>query len=106
MIKIYSKLENNIFSGIKIKKGLNCVPDKTGKQLFLFDKAFKSFVEKGLIKIEAKETVQKKANPVSIIPALDFSSMTQPELKSYVIKNNIQVPSYKKADILSVLMKG
>lgn len=106
MIKIYSKLEDNIFSGIKIKKGLNCLPDKTGKQLVLLDKAFKGFVEKGLIKIEAKELANKKANAASSVPALDFNSMTQPELKSYVIKNNIQVPSYKKADILSVLVKG
>ncbi len=107
MLKIYSKLEDNNFSGVIIKKGLNCIPDKIGKKLILLDKAFKNFVEKGFIKIEAKDQNPKKANKASVQEApLDFNSMTQPELKSYVLKNNIEVPSFKKADILSVLMKG
>ena len=107
MLKIYSKLEDNIFSGVTIKKGLNCIPDKVGKKLVLLDKVFKNFVEKGFIKIEVKDQSSTKANKASVQETpLDFNSMTQPELKSYVLKNNIQVPSFKKADILSVLMKG
>lgn len=103
MIIIYSNLEDNIFSGVTVKKGFNYLPNKIVKELVFHDKTFKNFVIKGFIKIEEKRDTNK-ASVSDTAP--DFESMTQPELKSYVLKNNIEVPSFKKAEMLSVLMKG
>ena len=95
MQKVLSKLENNKFSNIVVKKGLNLVNGKDFKILSK-DVQFKSFVEKGYIRILLK--TKKTEKP-------DFNSMNYNELKKYVKENNIEVPSLKKDDILNILNK-
>lgn len=96
---IVSKLENNRFSGILIKKGENKISDKDYNTLLL-DAAFVTFLDHEYLSVQNKvtEVVEEIKNEKP-----DFENMTQPELKSYVIKNNIEVPSFKKVDILVAL---
>lgn len=96
---IVSKLENNIFSGILIKKGENKISDKDYNTLLL-DTAFVTFLDHEYLSVQDKvtEVVEEIKNQKP-----DFENMTQPELKSYVIKNNIEVSSFKKVDILAAL---
>lgn len=100
---IVSKLENNIFSGILIKKGENKISDKDYKTLLL-DVNFVTFVGLKYLSVQG-QIFPKVTKAVEEIKdkKLDFENMTQPELKSYVIKNNIKVPSFKKVDILAAL---
>lgn len=93
MTIIYSKLENNVFSKILIKKGKNTINEEVYAEL-LKDKVFKNFLEKGFIKIEDREEENKE---------IDFTKMTYAELKAYVKANNIEVKSLKKDDILEAL---
>lgn len=100
---IVSKLENNIFSGILIKKGENKISDKDYNTLLL-DVNFVTFVGLKYLSVQNK-TFTKVTEAVEEIKneKPDFENMTQPELKSYVIKNNIEVQSFKKVDILAAL---
>lgn len=97
MQKVLSKLENNKFSNVVVKKGLNLINDKDFKTLS-DNTQFKSFVEKGYIQIKAKAKKINTEKP-------DFNSMDYNELKKYIKNNNIEVPSLKKDDILNVLNK-
>lgn len=90
MKKIISALENNLFSNVLIKKGLNIIEDDIYKKL-CSDKQFKIFLSRGYIKPEAEE---KEKN---------YEDMSYQELKRYVQKNNIKVNSFKRVDILEAL---
>lgn len=100
MKTITSTLEDNIFSGILVKKGTNKISDKD-YNILLSNSDFFGFTLLGFIRIknflkkEAKEAFTKS-----------FDDMTYQELLAYIKKNNIKVPSNKKADILKVLKEG
>ena len=100
MKTITSFLEKNIFNGITIKKGLNNLTDSQFKKA-MQNKAFAAFVDRGLIREITAKTPDEKRVVASVKP--DFDTMAYAELKKYVIKNNIEVASMKKADILKAL---
>lgn len=103
MKTVISKLENNILSGILIKKGENKISDKD-YQTLLLDVNFVTFIGLNYLKVEGKKfTKVTKAVKETIEEDLDFESMSYQALKAYVQDNNIEVPSFKKADILAVL---
>lgn len=103
MKTIISKLENNVFSGILVRKGKNKISDKD-YQTLLLDVNFVAFTGLNYLKVEgAQFTKVAKAVDKTIEEDMDFESMSYQDLKAYVQKNNIEVPSLKKADILSVL---
>lgn len=100
MKTITSFLEKNIFNGITIKKGLNNLTDSQLKKA-MQNKAFAAFVDRDLIReITAKTPDEKR---VVSEAKFDFNSMSYTDLKKYVIENNIEVSSMKKADILKAL---
>ena len=101
MKTVYSALENNMFSGILLKKGKNIISDREYNTLLL-NVDFCTFIALGYIKVKGADfTKVKQAVTESVTP--DFDSMTYAQLKKYVIDNNIQVKSMKKADILESL---
>lgn len=97
MKTIISKLENNIFSGILVKKGINKISDKDYNVLLL-DVNFCTFSGLGFIKIKGakfekvKEEVKKS-----------FDDMSYQELVAYVKANNIKTASKSKVDILAAI---
>jgi len=97
MKTIISSLEDNIFSGILVKKGLTRVRDKDF-ELLRKTREFKTAVNNGFIRLVtadvAKPNVPDKPN---------FDTMSYAELKQYVTDNNITVASMKKVDILNAL---
>lgn len=95
---VNSKLEPNVFEGIKINKGLNYLKNKD-LELLKKNKAFNGFYKQGLITVETKQVKQTKETN----PQKDFTEMSYDELKAYVKENNIKVSSMKKADILAAL---
>lgn len=107
MKTIISKLENNIFSGILVKKGTNKIFDKDYNVLLL-DVNFCTFTGLGLIKVEGAISAKVKKAVAEVIEEVkkSFDDMTYQELLKYVKKHNIKVPSTKKADILKVLKEG
>lgn len=103
MKTIISKLENNVFSGILVRKGKNKISDKD-YQMLLTDVNFVTFISLEYLKVEgAQFTKVTKAIKETIEEDLDFENMSYQDLKTYVRQNNIEVPSFKKADILVVL---
>lgn len=96
MKTFYSSLENNIFSGILVKKGKNTLSNKSYSTLLL-DINFCTFLSLGFIKLEGvtSNTVEPETP--------DFDSMTYQELKDYAKKHNIKTKSEKKVDILEAL---
>lgn len=100
MKTIISTLEDNIFSGILVKKGLNNLSDKKYKVL-TSSRHFQAACAKGFIRqiIPVSPEVKKAVSAIM----LDFDTMSYDELKKYVKENNIEVPSMKKADILKTL---
>ena len=96
MKNIISLLENNLFSDVLIRKGVNTIADEVYTELCK-NKQFKSFAEQGYIKVET-ETKKEDLNKEK-----SYENMSYSELKAYVQKNNIEVKSLKKADILEAL---
>lgn len=102
MVKLKSKLENNIFDNVLVKKGINHISEELFNKLKQ-NKAFKSFCDLGYIACTVKEKVKEVKEELTNKP--DFSAMSYDELKAYVKEHNIKVPSLKKVDILAVLNK-
>lgn len=102
MINIKSKLENNMFDNVLVKKGINHISEELFNKLKQ-NKTFKAFCDLGYIACTAKEKVKEVKEEIANKP--DFSKFSYDELKAYVKKHNIKVPSLKKADILAVLNK-
>lgn len=100
MKTIISMLEDNIFSGILVKKGLNNLSDKQYNVL-TSSRHFQAACVKGFIRQITPVSPEVKKAVSAIIP--DFDTMSYEELKKYVKENNIEVPSMKKADILKTL---
>lgn len=98
MIKLKSKLENNLIDGVLIKKGINhleeAVYDKVSKS-----KVFIKFCELGYI----VRLAVKKVKEIKEEKKPDFASMSYADLKKYVKENKIEVKSQSKADILEAL---
>lgn len=95
---VNSKLESNVFEGIKINKGINYLRDKD-LELLKKNKVFNIFCKQGLITPETKQAMRTKEQNRQ----KDFTKMSYDELKSYVKENEIKVVSMKKADILAAL---
>lgn len=100
MKTIISMLEDNIFSGILVKKGLNNLSDKQYNVL-TSSRHFLAACAKGFIRQITPVSPEVKKAVSAIMP--DFDTMSYHELKKYVKENNIEVPSMKKADILKTL---
>lgn len=111
MIKLYSKLENNEFSGILVKKGLNTLTDEKF-EILKHDSGFYQAMYNGFIDVT-------EDNPVAApepIPApvenndppqpVDFNKMNYQQLLKYCKQNGIQVSSNKKADLLAAIQKN
>lgn len=101
MIKVKSKLENNIFDGVLIKKGYNIIENNVYFNVLEKNPTFTSFKAKGFIKDIAGECEVKKECKTEEKP--DFASMSYADLKKYVKDNNIEVESMKKDDIYKAL---
>ena len=78
MQKVFSKLENNIFENIEIKKGENLISDNH----YLIIK---------------KNPIFKNAE------VQDFDNMTYQELKQFAYENKIIAKSNKKDDLLKAI---
>lgn len=100
MIKLKSKLENNIIDGVLIKKGLNHIEDTVFDKLKQ-NKTFIKFLELGFISNLLLKKVKEVKTEINNKP--DFASMSYEDLKKYVKDNRIEVKSMKKADILEAL---
>lgn len=94
MKTIFSKLEDNIFAGILVKKGENKITDKECEILFK-NHHFCAAAGRGFIFLQHTSRENNSAP--------NFDEMSYAELKKYVLDNNIAVTSMKKADILEAL---
>lgn len=97
MIKIKSKLENNIFGGIELKKGVHSYTNSEFARMN-FDKDFRKHILVKNIEIFNLKPVEtaKEEKP-------DFAKMPYRELVAYVRANKIKTKSMKLADILEAL---
>lgn len=100
MKTIFSNLEDNIFSGILVKKGLNNFSDREYQKLCQ-NRHFLTAWAKEFILAITPVTPDVKQVVAEIKP--NFDSMSYNELKKYVKDNNIETASMKKADILTAL---
>lgn len=103
MKELISTLENNIFSGVLIKKGKNLIEDAVYNKLTK-NKQFIKFLEKkhiNLAAVSAKTTDKKETDTKET--ETDFTTLSYDDLKKYVKENNIEVKSMKKEDILAAL---
>ena len=98
MLTIISKLENNLFDDILIKKGSNNVKNIELSSL-LKNTTFKSMCAKGYIKILGN----KQSKPQTDDKVLDFESMNYQELQKYVKAHQIKTNGTKKADLLAAI---
>ena len=96
-MQIKSKLENNIFCGVLLKKGLHTYKNSDYTRM-TFDKDFKRHILVRNIEIIGlkAETKAKEEKP-------DFTVMTYKELVAYVKEHKIKTKSMKLADILAAL---
>lgn len=101
MIEIKSKLENNVFGGVILKKGINKYRDCDYARMN-FDKEFKKHLIVGNIQILGLKPVEK---PVKKEKKPDYTKMSYKELVQYVKDNKIKIKSMKTADILEALQK-
>lgn len=104
MITIISKLENNLFDDVLIKKGVNKVNNLVFSRL-LKNTTFKSMRANGYIKVmKNKQTKQNNDNKTP-----DFKSMNYQQLLKFVKEHQIKTEGTKKVDLLSAIenyMKG
>lgn len=97
-MQIKSKLEDNIFGGVLLKKGLHAYKNAEYTRMS-FDKEFKKNVLVGnIVILNLKPTEEKKEETKP-----DFSKMSYKELVAYVKENGIKTKSMKLADILAAL---
>lgn len=97
MFKIVSKLEDNMFLDVLVKKGSNLFYESDFKKL-KSDKNFISFQNKKFIIIEQK----KSKVSVSKAP-IDFESMNWKDLLAYAKSKGISVKAKSKIDIINEL---
>lgn len=102
MKTLISTLEDNIFLGVLIKKGVNKIPDKIYNKL-ISSPVFRARMTLGQIKEQGQKTKAAAKTAETTQQATDFDSMSYDELKKYVKENNIKTGSMKKADILKAL---
>lgn len=95
MKTINSQLEDNIFSGVLVKKGKHLITEREYRTL-ITDVNFCTFIEQRKIKLEGQKNTYRSEKP-------DFDAMNYQELKAYVKLHNIKTNSDKKADILKAL---
>lgn len=99
MIEIKSKLENNVFGGVVLKKGINKYRDCDYARMN-FDKEFRKHLIVGNVQILGLKPVEK---PILKKEKLDYTKMSYKELVQYVKDNKIKTKSMKTADILEAL---
>ena len=92
MYTIISKLENNLFSGILIKKGENKVTDKDCFEL-IKDITFNRYVETGFIKIEEKKELKTKTPPTN-----DGETNNEPTLEEMKYQELVKLAKSKGID--------
>ena len=98
MKTIISKLEDNIFSGILVKKGENRLTDKECDILFK-NHHFCAATGSRYVFLRLSDVPKPKAE----ITTPDFDQMTYNELKAYAKKHNVKPASNKQADIIEAL---
>lgn len=97
-MQIKSKLEDNIFGGVLLKKGLHGYKNAEYTRMS-FDKEFKRNVLFGnivILNLKPAEEKKEETKP-------DFTKMNYKELVAYVKENGIKTKSMKLADILTAL---
>lgn len=97
MQKVFSKLENNIFENIEIKKGENLISDNH-YLIIKKNPIFKNYVNKGFIIVQEVKAATFKNAEVQ-----DFDKMTYQELKQFAYENKIIATSNKKDDLLKAI---
>lgn len=102
MHTIISKLENNLFNGILIKKGENKVPDKDCLEL-IKDITFNRYVEKGFIKVEEKKELKTKTPPANDGETEGLENMKYQELVKLAKSKGIDTNKKKKEEIIKEL---
>lgn len=95
MITIISKLENNLFDEILIKKGINKVDNLTLSKL-LKNVAFNIMCTHGYIKVVTP--VQKEEDKETT--SINLEDMNYQELLKFVKAHEIKTEGTKKADLL------
>ena len=100
MKTIISMMEDNIFSGILVKKGLNNLSDKKYKVL-TSNRHFQAAYAKGFIRQIISVSAKTEKPTGAVNP--DFNTMPYAELKKYVKENDIKAASQSKADILAAI---
>ena len=103
MQTIISKLENNTFNNVLIKKGKNLISDKKCIDLLQND-FFKNYVMKGLIKILEKE--KKEIKEINKENTPDYENMNYNDLVKYAKSKGIDTKKKKKAQIIEELRRG
>ena len=99
MLKIKSKLENTVFSGIELKKGIHSYNNSSYTRMSV-DKEFKKHILVKNIEILGLKEEEKQKEKKT-----DFATMPYKDLVAYIRKNKIKTKSMKLADILAELTK-
>ncbi len=103
MIKINSKLENNIFGGIELKKGINKYKNSDYARMS-HDRNFKRHIlVKNIEVMDLSEPEAVKPQAKNEKEKIDYTKMSYNELVKFVKANNIKTKSMKTADILEAL---
>lgn len=97
MQKVFSKLENNIFENIEIKKGENLISDNH-YLIIKKNPIFKNYVNNGFIIVQEVKATKFKNDKIQ-----DFDNMSYQELKKYAYENKIIATSNKKDDLLKAI---
>lgn len=98
MITIISKLENNLFDEILIKKGINNVNNLTLSNL-LKNATFKTMCANGHIKVVKPAQKQEDKKTTSLNP----EDMNYQELLKFVKEHQIETEGTKKANLLAAI---
>lgn len=102
MQTIVSKLENNLFNWILIKKGENKVSDKDYLEL-IKDIIFKQYVENGFIKVEEKKELKTKTPPTNEGETQGLENMKYQDLVKLAKSKGIDTNKKKKEEIIKEL---
>lgn len=100
MIKLRSKLENNLLDNVLVKKGITYIEEEVYNKL-LKNETFKKFCDLGYIAQVVVNKVKEAKKEISEKP--DFTKFSYQDLKKYVKEHNIKVKSQSKDDILKAL---
>lgn len=102
MIKINSKLENNIFGGIELKKGINKYKNADYARMS-HDRNFKRHILVKNIEIMDLSAPEAAKPAPAEKQKIDYTQMSYNELVRFVKSNGIKTKSMKTADILEAL---